>query len=259
LAERANLFEIFSSVQGEGTHVGESTLFVRFAGCDLRCRWCDSPDTWRPTTSCEIEAERGAGGGRRVANPLPIEDVVAAAEALELTAHRWVSFTGGEPLLQPEAVAALARALRGRGPRIYLETHGLAHSALEQVLPAVDLVSMDWKLRSDVRRASEPTDGSGADFHEAHAAFLKVARAAPEVLVKVVVTPATRDGELDAMAARVAAIDPAVPVVVQPVTPFGGVRETPGAERLLEVCARLSSSLADVRLIPQTHRLYGAR
>lgn len=259
MAERVNLVEIFSSVQGEGTHVGESTLFVRCGGCDLRCRWCDSPGTWRPADSCEIQTERGAGGGRRVANPLSIRAVVAAAEALELAAHRWVSFTGGEPLLQPEPVAALARALRGRGPRIYLETHGLAHAALERVLSAVDLVSMDWKLRSDVRRDSEPRDGAGADFHEAHAAFLKVARSAPEVLVKVVVTPNTRDDELDAMAARVAAIDPEVPVVVQPVTPFGAVRERPSAQRLLSVCARLSSSLADVRLIPQTHRLYGAR
>jgi len=259
LAEQANLVEIFSSVQGEGTHVGESTLFVRFGACDLRCAWCDSPGTWRPAESCEIETERGCGGGRRVANPLPIAVAVAAAEALELAAHRWVSFTGGEPLLQPEAVVALARALRGRGPGIYLETHGLAVDALERVLPAVDLVSMDWKLRSDVRRAAEPKDGSGADFHDAHAAFLKLARAAPELLVKVIVTPATRDDELDAMAARVAANDPAIPVVVQPVTPFGAVRAAPGPERLLGVCARLSRSLADVRLIPQTHRLYGAR
>ena len=48
----ANLVEIFSSIQGEGPHVGESTLFVRFGACDLRCRWCDSPHTWRPAATC---------------------------------------------------------------------------------------------------------------------------------------------------------------------------------------------------------------
>jgi len=259
LAEHANLVEVFSSVQGEGTHVGESTLFVRFGICDLRCRWCDSPGTWRASDSCDIETDRGAGPGRRVSNPVPLADVAAAAEALDFAAHRWVSFTGGEPLLQPDAVEALARMLRGRGPGIYLETHGLLVDALERVLEGMDLVSMDWKLGSDVRRATDPEDSSGADFHEAHAAFLKVARAAPEVLVKVVVTPATRDDELDAMAARVAAVDPAIPVVIQPVTPFGAVREAPGPERLLGVSVRLSRVLGDVRLIPQTHKLHGVR
>jgi organic radical activating enzyme len=44
----ANLVELFSSVQGEGPHLGTSTLFVRFGVCDLRCAWCDSAQTWAP-------------------------------------------------------------------------------------------------------------------------------------------------------------------------------------------------------------------
>ena len=49
-AATANLVEIFSSIQGEGPDLGAATLFVRFGGCDLRCRWCDSPHTWQPST-----------------------------------------------------------------------------------------------------------------------------------------------------------------------------------------------------------------
>jgi organic radical activating enzyme len=258
LTESLNLVEVFSSVQGEGTHVGESTLFLRFGGCDLRCGWCDSPGTWRRAKTCRIETERGAGGGRRVPNPVSLADALAAADALELTAHRWASLTGGEPLLQASAAEALARALRARGARVYLETHGLASDALQRLVDAVDLVSMDWKLSSDVRRAEGPRAGIAAEFHEAHAAFLRVARAAPEVLVKVVVTPATRDQEIDRMAACIAAVEPTTPVVLQPVTPFGAVREGPAPGRLLALVARLSRSLPDVRLIPQTHKLYGA-
>ena len=56
-----NLVEVFSSVQGEGTHVGETTLFVRFGECDLRCRWCDSPHTWQPARVCCFETHRGSG------------------------------------------------------------------------------------------------------------------------------------------------------------------------------------------------------
>lgn len=258
MTESLNLVEIFSSVQGEGIHVGESTLFLRFAGCDLRCRWCDSPETWRPAKRCRIETERGAGGGRDVPNPVSLADALAALEALDLPAHRWASLTGGEPLLQASAAEGLARALRARGARVYLETHGLASDALRRLVDAVALVSMDWKLASDVRRAEDQQAEVAADFHEAHAAFLRVARAAPEVFVKVVVTPATRDQEIDRMAACVAAVDSTIPVVLQPVTPFGGVRKGPTPERLLALSARLSRSLPDVRLIPQTHKLYGA-
>ncbi|HVH19566.1 MAG TPA: 7-carboxy-7-deazaguanine synthase QueE [Myxococcota bacterium] len=253
-----NLVEIFSSVQGEGPYVGASTLFVRFGECDLRCRWCDSPHTWRPAARCRIETRRGSAEFREIANPVAQADAVAAAEALELTAHRFVSLTGGEPLLQPDAAASLARALRGRGPRIYLETHGVATAALERVVDDVDVVSMDWKLASDVRRADDPARGPVRDFHAEHAAFLARACRSAEVFVKVVVTPASTDAELDLVARGVAAVDPKVPLIIQPVTPRGGVKERPSAARLLQIAARLERELADVRVIPQTHPLYGA-
>ena len=252
-----NLVEVFSSVQGEGPHVGETTLFVRFGGCDLRCRWCDSPQTWRPARRCRLEVARGTGRFREVDNPLGLAGLLEACDRLELAAHRFASLTGGEPLLQPGGAGALARALRARGPRVLLETHGLATQALETLVEAVDVVSMDWKLASDVRRAG--ARGCEADdFHEEHARFLRVARRAPEVVVKVVVTPATRGEELDALARAVAAVDPAIPLVVQPVTPCGAVKASPAAEQLLAWVARLSRTLVQVRLIPQTHKQIGA-
>jgi organic radical activating enzyme len=76
-------------------------------------------------------------------------------------------------------------------------------------------------------------------------------------MVKVVVTPATGDAEIDEMTSRIARIEPDVPVIVQPVTPYGVVRETPSAKRLLALVARMERTLRDVRLIPQTHKLYG--
>lgn len=254
----ADLIEVFSSIQGEGPHVGETTLFVRFGGCDLRCRWCDSPHTWQPSRQCRIETRRGSGVFRTRDNPVPVAELVEAALALEAPAHRFASLTGGEPLLQPEAVLAVARALRATGPAIHLETHGLAVEALARVVDAIDVVAMDWKLASDVRRAADPRRGAVAPYHEAHAAFLRVARRAPEVVVKVVVTAATQDAELEAMADAIAAIDPETPLVVQPVTPFGRVREGADAKRLLGIVAWLSRRLPRVRLIPQTHKLYGA-
>jgi organic radical activating enzyme len=253
-----NLVEIFSSVQGEGPYVGASTLFVRFGVCDLRCRWCDSPHTWHAAARCRLEERRGTARFRETPNPVSLADALAALEPLEVATHRFVSLTGGEPLLQPEAVAALAGSLRDRGPRVYLETHGLATAALDAVAGVVDVVSMDWKLTSDVRREADPPRGAVRDFHAEHQAFLARAKQSCEVFVKVVVTPATLDSELEALAQGVASVDPRVPVIVQPVTPRGGVKERPSAARLLEIAARLERVLRDVRLIPQTHPLYGA-
>jgi len=295
----ANLVEIFSSFQGEGPHVGRSTLFVRFGACDLRCRWCDSPHTWKAGPRCRIEDP--AHGERETDNPVPLADVVAAAEALRVERHRFVSLTGGEPLLQPDAVRAIAHALRASasfaqraqvsrserkfravsrrraktirwasedhqvgerrpaGPRILLETHGLAVAALERVIDAVDVVSMDWKLASEVERADHPRGAGREEFHAEHAAFLRVALRAPETYVKVVVTPATRDEELEALAHHLAAVDPAVPLVIQPVTPRGSVKASPPAAQLLAWQAQLERQLRDVRVIPQTHPGLGVR
>ena len=254
----SNLVEIYSSIQGEGIHLGATTLFVRFGGCDLRCRWCDSPNTWELASECRIETARGTGKFFTRPNPVSLEDVVEAAGALEVEAHEFVSLTGGEPLLQPEAVREIAGVLRGRGTKILLETHGLAAEALQTVIGEVDVVSMDWKLTSDVRRASDPRNGKVEAFHDAHARFLKIARRAPEVMVKLVVTPASRDAEIDEMVDRLKSIAPKTTLILQPVTPFGQVQEAPDAARLLGLCARLSRQLSRVRVIPQTHTLYAA-
>jgi organic radical activating enzyme len=255
---RANLVEIFSSVQGEGPYVGMPTVFVRFGECDLRCAWCDSPRTWLPAERCRNEIAPGSGRFREVANPVSVADADSAVALLAPPTGSFVSLTGGEPLLQPEAVAALADRLRCRGLRVQLETHGLAADALAQVVDGVDVVSMDWKLASDVRRASDPKSrrpgAPVATFHDAHERFLRIAHeAAVDLYVKVVLTPNTLDRELAELCERVAKCDPAIPLVLQPVTPFATVGERPPAARLLQWVRAARERLTDVRLIPQTH------
>ncbi|MEM9175846.1 MAG: 7-carboxy-7-deazaguanine synthase QueE [Myxococcota bacterium] len=256
--QTASLVEVFSSAQGEGPEVGRTTVFVRFGGCDLRCRWCDSPGTWRPVDEARFETAPGSESFESLANPVDVDALADRIDAFAPTPRTWISLTGGEPLLQVDAIERLARRLSARGRRIYLESHGLHADALARCVDAIDLVSMDWKLASDVRPGPGIAWPEGLDFHDAHEAFLRVALGAGSVYVKVVLTPSTRDDELDAMLERIASVSTEVPLVLQPVTPTGGVHAMPGSDRLLACLARAETVLEDVRLIPQTHPIYGA-
>jgi len=97
--------EAFASVQGEGLRQGEPTLFVRMAGCNLRCSFCDTKRAWK------------RGRNHTVA------EIIGQVRAL-WRGHpaRWVCLTGGEPLRQP--VAPLIRALRKDGLNVQVETNG---------------------------------------------------------------------------------------------------------------------------------------
>jgi 7-carboxy-7-deazaguanine synthase len=254
----ASLVEVFASAQGEGVEIGRTTVFVRFGGCDLRCLWCDSPGTWRPVSKCRVEQEAFSERFAEYPNPLAPAQIADWVDAIAPQESTWVSLTGGEPLLQPDALEALVSELVHRRRRIYLETHGLHAEALIRVVDRIDLVSMDWKLASDVRWAPGVEAPAGPEFHESHERFLRVALRAKSVYVKVVLTPSTRDDEFDAMLDRIESVGRDVPLVLQPVTPAGGVKRTPEARQLLGWLARAEARLTDVRLIPQTHPIYGA-
>jgi 7-carboxy-7-deazaguanine synthase len=101
--------EIYASIQGESTHAGLPCVFVRLTACDLRCSWCDTPYAF--------------SGGRKMS----VDDVVAAVDAHRVSL---VEITGGEPLLQAEAPALMARLLE-RGRTVLLETGG--HVPLDDV------------------------------------------------------------------------------------------------------------------------------
>jgi hypothetical protein len=79
------------------------------------------------------------------------------------------------------------------------------------------------------------------------------------VVVKVVVTPSSRDDEIDEAIARVARVHPEATLVLQPVTPCGAAKRRPDPQRMLALADGASRRLADVRVIPQTHAIYGVR
>ncbi len=251
-ALQVELCEVFSSIQGEGPCVGYSTLFVRFANCDLRCAWCDTPTSWKAPRSARFETARGSRQFQTCANPVSAAQVLEACEALGVPEHRYVSLTGGEPLLQAEAVAAIAATVSTRGPQVHLETHGAAPDALAEVIEHIDVVSMDWKFASDSGWASG--EGSFAVLAERS---LQTALGATRVYVKAVITPNTQEDEFEEMLERIAACDPATPLILQPVSVAGKLREGCSASRVMQFLTLAEARLKDVRVIPQTHKLYG--
>ena len=99
-----HIIEIYKSVQGESTFAGLPCIFVRLAGCNLRCTWCDSEYTF--------------AGGKK----MTLDAVMAEVE--KLAPVKLVEITGGEPMLQErEAIALMERLLAG-GYTVLLETSG---------------------------------------------------------------------------------------------------------------------------------------
>lgn len=141
--------EIFRSVQGEGVSAGLTRTFVRLSGCNLQCVWCDTAYTWNWQGS-EFRHERDAPQHPWKFDPkaemvaLPIADV---APLMREKISEGVVITGGEPLMQMDAVTALIDALRASDPALLaeIETNGtIAPSAA--LTERVDLFMVSPKL-----------------------------------------------------------------------------------------------------------------
>ncbi len=95
--------EIFSSIQGESSHIGYPCFFIRTSGCNLRCKWCDTVYAYEGGEEYSIELLES----QVKKSPYPL-----------------VSLTGGEPLIQNDAVKFLSRIAEIKNKTVILETNG---------------------------------------------------------------------------------------------------------------------------------------
>lgn len=124
---KAPIIEIFSSFQGEGVLIGQRQIFVRFAGCNLNCAYCDTKNS--------ISKKEGT-----LMTP---EEVVSKIESILTPDCHIISFTGGEPSLYPEFINEVSKLTN---LDIMLETNGVLPENID-LIEKLDIVSLDIKLK----------------------------------------------------------------------------------------------------------------
>ena len=245
--KKADIVELFSSIQGEGPFVGLRQIFLRFHGCNLTCSYCDT-NIGEPPPVCRIEGTPGRRDFHEAPNPVSLTRVLSQLEGWERGwpgIHHSISITGGEPLLNPNLLAEWLPELKKFLP-IYMETNGILHLTLSRIIRSVDYISMDIKI---------PSTSGCTELWNQHSEFLKVA-SQKDLFIKVVVSDTTEEWEIERACKIVSDVDSGIRVILQPVTLENG-RVGISPIRCLDLHEVACRYLKEVRIIPQTHKFTG--
>jgi 7-carboxy-7-deazaguanine synthase len=245
---QGHLLEVFSSFQGEGPLAGVRQIFVRLSGCHLRCVYCDTPDSWERSAGWRLETRPGSRAFEDRPNPVGADAVVDLMRSWNAQVpHHSVAFTGGEPILQPAFVRAMAEGARAAGLKTYLDTSGTLASNLDAVAESIDIFALDLKLPS--------CPGVRLDWNDARKCLEAVR--GREAFVKIVVLDDSDPEEVATAARLVREVDPAFRLVLQPVTPVSAATVEPTGGRLADFRRRCVDEGLEPLVIPQLHKLAG--
>lgn len=187
---KSKISEIFLSYQGEGPFVGSRQLFVRFYGCNMECKYCDTfLESYKTFTEKSL-----------LSKILDFEDD-----------YNELVLTGGEPLLFADFLKGFLPLFgKHREHRVYLETNGTLPCEFEKIQDFVDIVAMDVKLPSST--------GSEEPLWDRHERFISSV-GGKELIIKSVVSDASDIEDIKQLASLIKKIDGDFSVVLQPVTP----------------------------------------
>jgi 7-carboxy-7-deazaguanine synthase len=218
--------EIFGpTFQGEGVHLGKPCMFLRLAGCNLSCRWCDTPYAWDWTRFDKAsEVKR-----------LTIAEVCERIREGERTGIRHLVISGGEPMLQQRMLAKVIERLRSHGWTTEIETAGTISPAS---MTLVDHFTVSPKL----------VNSGDPEAQRYHPEVLERFNTAPSRCFKFVVEKPEDFDEIDLLVSR----HQLRPVIIMPEGVDGAVLNT----RLKELAA--ATLLRNYSLTTRLHvLLYG--
>jgi 7-carboxy-7-deazaguanine synthase len=236
---RAKISEIFTSIEGEGILFGTKTMFVRLAGCPLKCYWCDTPYALPMDSGIDY----------------PIDEVKEViSKSLQPNTYK-VNFTGGEPLVQYEAVSELAKFVRQKGLRIYLESACYDAGRFAKVLPYIDLCKVEFKLR-DSKVVHEEHYGNLIK-NELECLKHAISSGKP-TYIKVVVTNSSNLKEFKQVTYevfKIAGPSELAGFIIQPSYTI----DEPTLDVLFGFYDTVYPLYDEVRVVPQLHKIIGAR
>jgi organic radical activating enzyme len=235
---KVRLFEIFTSVEGEGILYGTKTLFVRLAGCPFTCFYCDTLESLPLNSGTEHSIDE--------ANNL-------IDEKLEKNTYK-VNFTGGEPLIQSEAVLELAKHIKSRNIPTYLESSCYDSKKFSIVLPFIDYIKIEFKTPDakfvDTKHYSKLIENA--------LECLKSAVHSKKITyIKIVVSSKTELESLNELLDKIFNIISKEDIAGFIIQPTYGIAE-PSLEQLLKFYDLVYPYYTEVRVVPQLHKLIGA-
>ena len=237
---RARVSEIFTSIEGEGIFVGKKTLFIRFSGCHLKCRWCDTKYALPLDSGTEYQIDE-------------IEDLII--RELQPFTYK-VNFTGGEPLLQTDAVIKLADFIKKQtNLKTYIESSCFDSELFSKVLPYIDICKIEFK-----------TDDSKVVENEVYDSLLlneiKCLELAVEsnktTYIKIVVTNSTNLESFKNLVYNISKKIRPSDIVGFIIQPSHGV-DQPTVNKLLDTYDIVQPMFPEVRIISRLHKEIGAR
>lgn len=240
---KAPIVEIFSSFQGEGILLGKRQIFIRFAGCNLDCNYCD--------TSISKSNDFGIN--------MSLEEVITKIQELKTPDLHSISLTGGEPLLHINFINEL---IEKTDFRFLLETNGTLHKSLAK-LSKLNYVSLDIKLPehffNDNTTYENTEDFWQENIFENEIKSLKLLieefTNIPNIYCKIVVLPSSNIKTIENIVKAITQEIPEdieIPIVIQPSSPLENWKNH---QNILFKFSEIVGKYNSVSTIPQMHKI----
>lgn len=235
---KVRLFEIFTSIEGEGILFGTKTLFVRLAGCPFTCFYCDTKESLPLNSGIEYS----------------IKDANQLIDS-NLEKHTYkVNFTGGDPLMQHEAVAQLAKHIQEKKIPTYLESSCFNIDRFNHVLPFIDIAKIEFKTID-----SDFVDSKHYEKLINHTlqCLQSSVNSKKTTYIKIVISSKTTPNDFQQLSNQIfdkISKDDIDGFIIQPTY---GISEPP-LDLLLELYDIVYPNYHDVKVVPQLHKFIGA-